>query len=153
VQQAFFRRATSADIAKVRELTRAAYAKWVPLIGREPKPMSADYGKAVAEHVIDLYELDGQLLGLIEVIPTPTHLLVENVAVFPGMQGKGIGDQLIRHAESVARTLQLPELRLYTNAAFTTNLGFYLRRGFEEFRREPLAAGGVIVHMRKPVKP
>jgi N-acetylglutamate synthase-like GNAT family acetyltransferase len=152
VQQAFFRRATSADIAKVRELTRAAYAKWIPLIGREPKPMSADYAKAVAEHVIDLYELEGQLVGLIEVIPAPTYLLVENVAVLPGMQGNGIGNRLMQHAESVARTLQLRELRLYTNAAFTTNLSFYLRRGFEEFRREPLASGGMVVHMRKPLK-
>ena len=149
MQQALFRRASTADAAKVRELTRAAYAQWIPLIGREPKPMSADYTKAVAEHMIDLYELQGQLVGLIEVIPAPACLVVENIAVLPGMQGNGIGDRLLRHAEAVARTLQLPELRLYTNAVFTSNLRFYQRRGFEEFRREPLASGGVVVHMRK----
>jgi hypothetical protein len=61
-----FRRATSADAASVRALTRAAYAKWVSLIGREPKPMTADYGRAVSQHVIDLYERNGELLGLVE---------------------------------------------------------------------------------------
>jgi hypothetical protein len=38
------------DAARVRDLTRAAYAKWVALIGREPLPMQADYQRAVAEH-------------------------------------------------------------------------------------------------------
>ena len=36
------RRATAADVANVRALTRSAYAKWVSLIGREPMPMTAD---------------------------------------------------------------------------------------------------------------
>ena len=31
------RQATAADAAAIRGLTRAAYAKWVALIGREPK--------------------------------------------------------------------------------------------------------------------
>ena len=30
------RQAVAADAADVRQLTRDAYAKWVPLIGREP---------------------------------------------------------------------------------------------------------------------
>ena len=68
------RRATAADVANVRALTRSSYAKWVPLIGREPLPMTADYDRAVAEHIIDLWEEDGQLLALIEVVPAPHHL-------------------------------------------------------------------------------
>ena len=40
------RRATPSDAAAIRDLTREAYAKWVPLIGREPKPMTADYDAA-----------------------------------------------------------------------------------------------------------
>ena len=44
------RRAVSADASAVRELSRSAYAKWVPLIGREPMPMTADYERAVSEH-------------------------------------------------------------------------------------------------------
>ena len=47
------RRATATD---VRTLARSAYAKWAPQIGREPKPMTADYDRAVAEHIIDLRE-------------------------------------------------------------------------------------------------
>ena len=37
------RRATLVDAVAIRDLTRAAYAKWVPLIGCEPLPMRVGY--------------------------------------------------------------------------------------------------------------
>ena len=69
MQTRSLRRAIISDAVRVRELSRAAYAKWVPLIGREPLPMAADYDRAVVEHIIDLLEENGQLLALIETIP------------------------------------------------------------------------------------
>ena len=144
-----FRRATLADAADVRALTRSAYAKWVPLIEREPKPMTADYERAVSEHVVDLCERDGELLGLVEMIPQPDHLLIENIAVRPDHQGRGLGDILLKHAEDHARSLGIGEARLYTNAMFAANLAFYAKRGYGEFDRETLAPGAVAVHMRK----
>jgi len=145
------RRATSTDAAAVRVLTRAAYAKWVPLIGREPKPMVADYERAVCEHIIVLYERDRELLGLVEMIPHPDHLLIENIAVRPDQQGIGLGDMLLRHAEEHARSLGAAETRLYTNALFAANLAFYTKRGYSEFCRETLAPGAIAVHLRKPM--
>jgi N-acetylglutamate synthase-like GNAT family acetyltransferase len=146
------RRAVAADAGLVRELVRAAYAKWVPLIGREPRPMGASYDDAIARHVIDLCEVGAQVVALIELVPEPACLLVENIAVLPQQQGQGIGDALLEHAEEVARSLQLPALRLYTNAAFASNIAFYARRGFVEVRREPLAAGGELVHMERQLR-
>jgi GNAT superfamily N-acetyltransferase len=147
-----FRRATSADAGVVRQITRAAYAKWIPVIGREPKPMTANYEQAVADHVIDLVEEDGRPIALIEVIPRPSHLLIENVAVLPDRHGEGIGDLLLRRADAIARSLGLRELRLYTNALFSANISFYAHRGFQEFLREPHVAGGEVVHMKKCVE-
>jgi len=144
-----FRRATSADATTVREITRAAYAKWIPVIGREPKPMTANYEQAVAEHVIDLLEEGDRPIALIEMIPQPSHLLIENVAVLPDRHGEGIGGLLLERADAVARSLRLSELRLYTNALFSANISFYAHRGFEQFLREPHAAGGEVVHMKK----
>jgi GNAT superfamily N-acetyltransferase len=140
------------DAADVRALTRAAYAKWVPLIGREPKPMSADYERAVSAHTIDLYESGAELLGLVEMIPQQDHLLIENIAVRPDQQGKGLGDILLKHAEDFARALGFGETRLYTNVMFASNLAFYQRRGYNEFTRETLAPGAVAIHMRKPIQ-
>ncbi len=88
-------------------------------------------------------------MALIEVIPQASHLLIENIAVHPDQQGKGLGDLLLNHAETIARSLHLDELQLYTNAAFISNIEFYSRRGFQEFLREPFHAGGITVHMKK----
>jgi GNAT superfamily N-acetyltransferase len=145
------RRATAADAKIVRDLTRAAYAKWIPLIGREPKPMTANYEQVVVDHIVDLYEANDVPVALIEVIPQAAYLLIENIAVLPGLHGKGLGDLLLNHAENIARSLYLNELQLYTNAAFMSNLEFYARRGFREFRREPFPAGGITVHMKKMI--
>ena len=114
--------------------------------------MTANYEQAVADHVIDLFEEGGRPIGLIEVIPRPSHLLIENVAVLPDRHGEGIGGVLLKQAETIARSLGANELRLYTNAKFSTNLSFYAHRGFSEFFREPHAAGGEIVHMKKLVE-
>ena len=83
------RRAGPADAAAIRDLTRRAYARWVPVIGREPLPMRADYEKAAAEHRFDLLEEGGALVALLETIAHPDHLLIENVAVAPDRQGRG----------------------------------------------------------------
>ena len=147
------RRAVAADAPAIRELTRRAYAKWVPVIGREPRPMSADYHRAVREHVIDLMEENGALVALIELIVASDYVMIENVAVDPGRQGAGLGALLLQHAERLAAGLGHRELRLYTNAAFATNIGFYAGRGYQEFNRAPLSDGGTVVHMRKFAAP
>lgn len=147
-----FRRAGPADVSAVRELSRAAYAKWVPVIGSEPLPMTADYDHAVRHHMIDLYEDGGELQALIEMLVEDEHLLIENVAVRPDCQGMGIGDRLLRHAEDVAAALNIREIRLYTNAAFELNIAFYAKRGYRESDRRTMPSGRVAVFMRKSLR-
>ncbi|MDE1996437.1 MAG: GNAT family N-acetyltransferase [Rhizobiaceae bacterium] len=145
------RPASMNDVEAIRALTREAYAKWVPLIGREPLPMKADYAEAVRKHRIDLHFLDGELVALIEMIPHDDHLLIENVAVSPSAQGRGFGRRLMAHAEDVAASLRHAEIRLYTNKLFAENVQLYLKLGYE-IEREEAFLGGTIVHMRKPIK-
>jgi ribosomal protein S18 acetylase RimI-like enzyme len=145
------RRAIAADAAAVRSLTRQAYAKWVPVIGREPKPMQAEYAEALRKHRIDLGYVAGELVALIETIAEPDHLLIENLAVAPAFQGRGLGRALMAHAERLAAGLGYAELRLYTNQLFVENVGLYLRLGYRVDREEPFA-GGIVVHMSKPVR-
>ena len=143
------RRAEPRDAIAVQELTRAAYAKWVPLIGREPKPMQANYEEAVRKHRIDLLHVDGKLAALIETIAEPDHLLVENVAVGPAFQKRGLGRELMAHAEQLAASLGYREIRLYTNKLFAENVELYLGLGYRVDREEIIPAG-TVVHMSKP---
>jgi ribosomal protein S18 acetylase RimI-like enzyme len=152
VSELVFRRAGPEDAERVRDLTLTAYAKWVPVIGRRPKPMNADYDHAVNAHIVELAYLEGELAGVIELIPAPDHLLLENIAVAPAHQRKGIGRRLMAHVEALARARQVPMVRLYTNKAFTSNLEFYRKLGYTLEREEALASGGFLVHFAKSVK-
>jgi len=144
------RRAQTEDAPAVRALTRAAYAKWVPVIGREPKPMAADAVAAIRDHLVDLLHDDGTLAALNETIPEADHLLIENVAVAPAFQGLGHGRRLMDHAERFATELGYREVRLYTNKMFAENVRLYLALGYR-IDREERSGLGIAVHMSKPL--
>ena len=147
-----FTSARPQDAGPIRDLVRAAYQRWVPVIGREPRPMVADYEKAVRDHEIDLAHLDGRLVGLIETIACSDHLWIENVAVHPDAQGNGLGKALLARAEAKATDARLPETRLLTNAAFEVNIALYEKTGYVITRSEPFM-GGTTIHMTKRLAP
>jgi len=145
------RPAVAADLDGIEALVGAAYGKYVPRIGRKPRPMLADYRAALVEHQLWVIERDQCLAGVLELIPGDGHLMIENVAVTPEFQRRGIGRKLIAFAEGEARRQGFSVLRLYTNAFFTENIALYLGLGFREIQREPLENGTTVVHMAKPV--
>jgi ribosomal protein S18 acetylase RimI-like enzyme len=149
---AALRTAAAADAGAIRDLTRSAYARWVPVIGREPRPMTIDYDEAVRANRFDLMEQGGSLVALIETQAHPDHLLIVNVAVAPGLQGQGVGSRLMAHAEQLAAELGLGELRLYTNGLMAENLRLYARLGYRVDREEPFM-GGITVYMSKLLSP
>jgi GNAT superfamily N-acetyltransferase len=142
------RRAGPADAVAIAALTRDAYAKWIPVIGRPPKPMTADYDVAVRAHLIDLLTVGGTLAALIECIRARDHLLIENLAVAPSHQGRGYGRHMLQHGEALARALGFAEVRLYTNKLFAENIAFYGKHGYRLDGETPFN-GGFIVHMSR----
>lgn len=142
------RPAEPADAAAIRDIVRAAYSKWVPVIGREPLPMRADYDKAVREHQFDLAKEGHRIVGMIETILAVDHLWIENVCVAPQAQGRGIGRLLLQQAERKATDAGRPELRLLTNGAFEANVSLYRRHGYVVDREEPFM-NGTTVYMSK----
>jgi ribosomal protein S18 acetylase RimI-like enzyme len=157
------RQAEPADAAAIRALVDAAYAKWVPLIGRLPTPMQADYAQAVRHHRFDLLQSGEELAGLIETVRRDddgnAHLLIVNVAVHPHYQGRGFGPQLLARAETRAAAAGLKRLRLYTNKKYTANLRLYAALGYRVEREEPYDGPGrtldddITVHMVKMMAP
>jgi ribosomal protein S18 acetylase RimI-like enzyme len=144
------RRARPADAEAIAALTREAYAKWVPVIGRAPKPMTADYHVAVRDHRIDLLCLDDRIVALVEMILEPDYLLIENLAVSPAFQGRGYGQRLLANAEFCALELGYSEVRLYTNKLFAENIAFYGKHGYR-LDGETAFNGGLLVHMSRRI--
>ena len=145
-----FRWASAADASLVRDLTHAAYAKWVPVIGREPRPMLCDYVERTKIDPIKIAERQGRAIGLVHMVRCDGYLLVENIAVDPACQAAGIGSQLLIRAEEFAKAEGYREVRLYTNEAFATNVAFYLKRGYSVTGTEPFG-NGTVIHFAKPV--
>jgi ribosomal protein S18 acetylase RimI-like enzyme len=119
-------------------------------MGIEPKPMRADYARALSEH--EIWAIDGMsgCIALIELRPEPDHLLIVNIAVDPTYQGHGLGRRLLDFAELEAQRQGLPELRLYTNIRMSENRALYAARGYRETHQEQRGEY-LIVHMAKPI--
>lgn len=141
------RRAGPADVALVRTMTLAAYAKWVPIMGIKPLPMLADYNRAVVDHRIDLL-IEGEPVALIETVARERDVMIENLCVDPAHQGRGFASLLLAHADALAFEAGHGTLRLYTNRLMADNIALYRRNGFL-IERENVLNGRSVVHMVK----
>jgi GNAT superfamily N-acetyltransferase len=133
------RAATAGDVPELRAVATAAYEGYVPRMGRRPAPMTADYAQAVRDGQVWVAVADGVLVGLAVLVPREDHILLENIAVSPSAQGRGVGGRLLALAEDLARRHGRGQVRLYTNEAMTENLAYYRRRGYIETHREEQA--------------
>lgn len=149
-EEPHLRRARDTDVGAIRELVVAAYRHYSAILGRTPIPMMADYDVAVREHDVWVLEQEASLAGVLELDRRPGHLWIENVAVAPSWQGRGLGRRLLAHADAECRRLQLPELRLLTNERYAANIELYQRYGYRETHREP-HLGTDLVYFVKPL--
>ena len=144
------RPATDADVPAITDCVDAAYAQWVPRVGRKPAPMLDDYAEVVREAEVVVAEVDGAFVGLIVLRETDDGFLVENVAVLPAYAGRGVGRVLLAHADAQAAARGHASLYLYTNEKMVENIALYARLGYVEVERRQ-EEGFRRVFMRKSV--
>lgn len=142
------RRATTSDAAALNALARAAYAIYLPVIGREPQPMATDWQTLFASQEIWIVDGPSGPIASLALEVEPDHLVIWSVAVLPEHQRKGMGRRFLEFAEARSRELKRPEIRLFTNAKMVRNIALYRSLGYAETRREDLP-DRVIVHMSK----
>jgi ribosomal protein S18 acetylase RimI-like enzyme len=121
------------DLTRLSDIVVAAYSIYLDRMDRPPAPMSHDLIPDVAAGRVWL--IGEPAAGLICLVPGDGSLLIENVAVHPDAQGRGMGRRLIEFAETRARELELPSIRLYANEVMTENLALYSHLGFREVDR------------------
>ena len=142
------RLATDADVEAITECVKQAYSLYVDRIGRQPAPMTADYGQSVKRGCTYVLEAHGDLLGVVVMYANGDHWFVETIAVSKQFQGAGFGAQIMGEAESVGRAAGFDTIELYTNEKMTENFPFYASLGYAitEYRQE---AGFRRVYFRK----
>lgn len=132
------RPATSDDLAAITKCVDEAYSVYVPRIGTKPKPMLVDYEAQVRAGLVHVaVDRQGTVLGYIIFHARTEATLLENVAVSPRHQGKGVGKRLIAFCESEARRRGHHAVELYTHEKMSENRRLYEKLGYVEIAREP----------------
>ncbi|MFA5393967.1 MAG: GNAT family N-acetyltransferase [Candidatus Ratteibacteria bacterium] len=137
------------DAPTMRRCAEAAYQQYVERIGKSPAPMHADYASLADGKGTFVAEADGKVVvGLVVLVTNINEIWLDNVAVFPEYQGKGIGGRLIQFAEHEACRRGYSWFDLYTNEAMVENIEIYTHLGYVEISRRT-EHGYRRVYMRK----
>ena len=129
------RQAQSQDRDGIVACVNAAYAKYVPRMGKHPAPMLADYAALIAHGVVYVVGEPSAIRGIVVCFPAADHYFLENIAVDPAHQGTGVGRALMDFVETQARAGGYGEIRLYTHERMTENIPYYERLGYVEVER------------------
>src|SRR5215470_2744920 len=99
---AAIRPARPADVAAIERIVRDAYGHYLARMGTPPGPMLDDYPARVAAGAAWVLEDAAAIVGVVVLLDAPGYLLLDNVAVAPTHQGRGIGRRLVGFAEAEA---------------------------------------------------
>jgi ribosomal protein S18 acetylase RimI-like enzyme len=146
------RAAGEADASALAACARSAYAKYVERNGLVPVPMRQDYAEVVRDWQVTVVERGGETAAFIVMGPAEEGFLLDNVAVAPAHQGKGLGRVLLAYAEAEARRQGFDSIYLYAQEVMTENIVLYRSIGYREYARR-LEHGLPRVYLRKRLAP
>jgi GNAT superfamily N-acetyltransferase len=110
--------------------------------------MLENYDQVTREREVFVAELDREIVGILVLRETAEGFLLDNVAVSPEHQGKGIGRLLLELGESRAKSAGFASIYLYTHEKMTENQARYAKIGYVEYDRRT-ERGLSRVYMRK----
>jgi ribosomal protein S18 acetylase RimI-like enzyme len=150
VDEIRIRAATAADVPAIVDTVDRAYRHYIVRIGKPPGPMLDDYLARVSEDAVWVLQDGPAIAGILVLLSAPEYLLLDNIAIAPERQGRGLGRRLLAFAESEALRRGYREIRLYTHQTMIENQRLYASIGYEE-RGRGSEAGYDRVFMRKPL--
>ncbi len=145
------RKAGAEEADAVRDVVRAAYQRYVAVIGTQPAPMMDDFAARIAADQVWVMDDTGTIAGVLVLENGPDHFLLDNIAIAPDRQGRGFGRLLLDFAEAEAVRNGWNTITHYTNALMVENIAINQHRGyFEQGRRTE--QGFNRVYMAKPLR-
>ncbi len=123
------------DLNFVQDCATTAYEKYVERIGKKPAPMIADFESHIRRGEVEIVLWDDKPAGYCVSFNKGDALFIENIALHPAHQGKGLAVMIFEALEVRARQIGLEKLTLYTNEKMHENLGLYPKLGFVETER------------------
>src|SRR6202008_4790153 len=86
-----FRAATAVDVPAITDIVDRAYRHYIARIGKPPGPMLDDYAARVSEDAVWVLEEGPGIAGILALLSAPEYLLLDNIAIAPERQGRGMG--------------------------------------------------------------
>jgi ribosomal protein S18 acetylase RimI-like enzyme len=142
------RPACTADAAAIERCVKSAYHPYIARIGKPPAPMLEDYQDVIRRHLVFVAEQDARIIGVLVLVTANAGMILDNVAVDPAYQSRGLGRQLLELAEVEARKRGYDHLDLYTHELMTENIAMYAALGYVETGRKS-ERGYERVYLRK----
>src|SRR6185503_14215361 len=71
------RAVVASDAPAISACVKAAYAQWIPVIGREPWPMLQDYAAVIETEQVVVAETNGAIAGVLVLSTTADGFLIE----------------------------------------------------------------------------
>lgn len=142
------RRAVAEDLPAIRAVIEAAYARYLTRMDKPPAPLFRDYGPSVEAGTT--WVTGSPITAVLTLYPRDDHLYVENIAVAPSAQGRGLGRALMEFAEQEAARRGLSRMALVTHEAMTENQAIYARLGYVEIERRS-EDGYRRIYLEKPL--
>ena len=134
------RRGQPTDDARLRLIARAAYAHYTARMDRDPAPMHADFAAHLNADIVfvavdAMRMVQGYTVLMLDRQASNGGWLLDNIAVHPDEQGKGIGRLLMQQCEAFLRGQDVTSYQLYTNEVMHENIDWYRGLGFVEVER------------------
>lgn len=147
------RAAAPDDAAGVAACVVAAYRHYIARNGLVPEPMVLDYGEVIRDREVTVVERDGEVAAVLVLDPAAEEgFLLENVAVLPTHQRRGLGRCLLAYAEAEALRQGYHSIYLYAQEIMTENVALYELIGYVEYARR-VELGLPRVYLRKQLSP
>ena len=128
----FFRRAVAEDHKIIIAIAQKAYEKYVERMGKEPAPMRPVIQK---EDVVFICEDNKQIIAFAILVKINDQIILDNIAVDPTHQKKGIGNNFIKFIEEYLMEQKVNKYQLYTNEMMFENIDWYQKIGFKIFKK------------------
>ena len=128
----FFRRAVAEDHEIIIAIALKAYEKYIERMGKEPAPMRPVIQK---EDVVFICEDNKQIIAFAILVKINDQIILDNIAVDPSHQKKGIGNNFIKFIEQYLIKKKFDKYQLYTNEKMFENIKWYQKIGFKIFKK------------------
>ena len=126
------------EVPAIKLIARKSFERYVPLIGKPPAPMNADFSVHVLKATVFIAQSEkkqGSVLGYAIILKRDGEWLLDNIVVSPEAQGRGVGSALIVACETFLQKRGVQRYHLYTNQTMEQNLACYPEIGFFEMAR------------------